>query len=141
MKKIPLVLAVMILGTVWAHAQSYTEIVWTQIQNSYESASDDGYSMKNYIIGAIDEDEENTWTFYLQGGTEYLFRGFCDEDCNDLDLYLRDDDGDEIDSDIEDDDFPIIYFTPYTSGRYQIEVSMYACEVEPCYWGLAIFEQ
>ena len=55
--------------------------------------------------------------------------------------YLYDNDGDEIDSDIEDDDFPLIYFTPRTTGRYQIEVSMYACEVEPCYWGLAIFEQ
>ncbi len=141
MKKTLLVLFAMILGTTITYAQSYTEIVWTQIQNSFDSASDDGYGMKNYIIGAINEDEDNTWTFYLESGTDYLFRGFCDEDCNDLDLYLYDADGDELDSDIEDDDFPIIYFTPYRTGRYQIEVSMYACEVEPCYWGLAIFQQ
>lgn len=141
MKKTILVLFTIILGTSVSYAQSYTEVVWNQIQNSFDSASDDGYGMKNYIIGAINEDEDNTWTFYLTGGTDYLFRGFCDEDCNDLDLYLYDNDGDEISSDIEDDDFPLIYFTPSRSGRYQIEVSMYACEIEPCYWGLAIFEQ
>ena len=140
MKKTMLVFFTLIIGTAFANAQSYTEIVWNQIQNSYDSASDDGYSMKNYIIGAIGEDEDNTWTFYLTAGTDYLFRGFCDEDCNDLDIYLYNSDGDEIDSDVEDDDFPLIYFTPYSTGRYQIEVSMYACEVEPCYWGLAIFD-
>jgi hypothetical protein len=131
----------MVLGTAFTNAQSYTEIVWTQIQNAYDSASDDGYTMKNYIMGAINEDEDNTWTFYLYSGVDYLFRGFCDEDCNDLDLYLYDNDGSELDSDIEDDDFPLIYFTPSRTARYKIDVSMYACEVEPCYWGLAIFEQ
>ncbi len=123
------------------YAQSYTEIVWTQIQNSFESASENGYSMKNYIIGAIDEDEDNTWTFYLNSSKDYLIRGFCDEDCNDLDLYLRDNSGEELDSDIEDDDFPLMYFSPTTSDRYQIEISMYSCSVEPCYFGLAIFEK
>jgi len=141
MKKITLVLSAMIIGSTMVHAQSYTEVVWTQIQNAFESASDDGYSMKNYIIGAINEDEDNTWTFYFNRGTDYFIRGFCDEDCNDLDIYLHDMDGDELDSDVEDDDFPLIYFSPYSSGRYHIEVSMYACEVEPCYWGLAIFEK
>jgi hypothetical protein len=123
------------------YAQSYTEIVWTQIQNSFESASSDGYAMKNYIIGAIGEDEDNTWTFYLDSSKEYLIRGFCDEDCNDLDLYLRDNTGEELDSDIEDDDFPLMYFSPTSSDRYQIEISMYSCSVEPCYFGLAIFEK
>lgn len=123
------------------YAQSYTEIVWTQIQNSFESASSDGYAMKNYIIGAIGEDEDNTWTFYLDSSKEYLIRGFCDEDCNDLDLYLRDNSGEELDSDIEDDDFPLMYFSPTSSDRFQIEISMYSCSVEPCYFGLAIFEK
>ena len=138
MKKSTFMLLAMILGSTSKNAKSYTEIVWTQIQNAYESAAESGYTMKNYIIGATNEDEENTWSFYLQAGTEYFIRGFCDEDCNDLDLYLKDSNGDGIDSDIDDDDFPLIYFSPSRSGQYNIEVSMYACAIEPCYWGLAL---
>ncbi len=124
-----------------AFAQSYTEVVWSQIQNSWENASDDGYSMKNYIIGAIKEDEENIWTFYFDANSKYLIRGFCDEDCNDLDLYLFDSDEIEIDSDVEEDDYPIVYFTPTSTGYYKVEISMFTCDADPCYWGLAIFEQ
>ena len=141
MKNLTLVFCLILIGSVATYAQSYTETVWNQIQNSYESASDDGYSMKNYVIGAIDENEDNTWTFYFNSGTDYLLRGFCDEDCNDLDLYLYDSESNEIDSDIEDDDFPLIYFSPEKPGRYKIEISMFSCEVEPGYWGLAMFEQ
>ncbi|MBO6534634.1 MAG: hypothetical protein JJ966_00340 [Balneolaceae bacterium] len=141
MKNLLATIFLSILFVVPSYAQSYTEIVWTQIQNSFESASSDGYAMKNYIIGAIGEDEDNTWTFYLDSSKEYLIRGFCDEDCNDLDLYLRDNSGEELDSDIEDDDFPLMYFSPTSSNRYQIEISMYSCSVEPCYFGLAIFEK
>lgn len=124
-----------------ALAQSYTEIVWDQIQRAYSDAADDGYTMKNYIIGATEEDEENTWTFYLNSAYDYRFEGFCDEDCDDLDLYLYDIDGEMIESDTEDDDFPIIYFSPASSGSFQVEISMYSCAVDPCYWGLAIFQQ
>ena len=59
MKNLTLVFCLILIGSVATYAQSYTETVWNQIQNSYESASDDGYSMKNYVIGAIDEDEDN----------------------------------------------------------------------------------
>ncbi len=134
-------LGILCFGGLSLQAQSYTEIVWDQIQDAYYDASEDGYTMKNYIIGAIDEDEDNSWTFYLSSDYEYRFEGFCDEDCDDLDLYLYDDDGDELDSDTLEDDFPIIYFSPRRSGRYEIEVSMYSCTVEPCYWGLAIFQK
>lgn len=122
-------------------AQSYTEIVWTQIQNAYAENSDNGYSVQNYIVGKISEEDDNTWSFYLSSSKEYLIEGFCDVDCNDLDLYLSDSDGNQLDSDTEVDDFPVIYYEPDVTGRYLIKVSMYACEVEPCYFGLAIFEK
>lgn len=141
MKKYVLSIALLLLSVSYVNAQSYTDIVWDQIQEAYDDASDDGYTVKNYIVGAIDEDEDNSWTFYLDSSLEYRFEAFCDEDCDDLDLYLYDDDGDELDSDELEDDYPIIYFSPRYSGRYEIEISMYSCSVEPCYWGLAIFEK
>lgn len=141
MKKTLGLLVFLLFGAASLQAQSYTDIVWDQIQDAFNDASEDGFSMKNYIVGAIDEDEENTWTFYLNSSYEYRIEGFCDEDCDDLDLYLYDEDGDELDNDTLEDDFPIINFSPSISGRYQINISMFSCSVEPCYWGLAIFQK
>ncbi len=141
MKKNLLILLFLMISSSSVFAQSYTETVWRQIQNAYEENIDEGYSVSNYIIGKISDDDDNTWTFYLSSNKDYLIEGFCDEDCDDLDLYLTDSDGDELDKDIEEDDFPLMYFSPNKTARYSIKVSMYSCEVEPCYFGLAIFEK
>ncbi|MBO6525117.1 MAG: hypothetical protein JJ971_14910 [Balneolaceae bacterium] len=142
--KIKQLYLVAFLITVFAiptQAQSYTEVVWKQIQNSYEENAEMGYVVKNYIIGMIQESDDNTWSFYLDSSKEYLFEGFCDEDCEDLDLYLYNDEGTELDKDVEEDDFPLFFFEPERSGHYKVNVTMYSCSVEPCYFGLAIFEK
>ncbi len=139
--KICLACCLIALSTISARAQSYTEVVWSQIQDSYEENAEMGYTVKNYIIGMIQESDDNTWSFYLDSSKEYLFEGFCDEDCEDLDMYLYNDEGTEIDKDIEEDDYPLFFFEPNESGRYKVKVTMYSCSVEPCYFGLAIFEK
>lgn len=141
MKKLLLTLLITMFSGAAIYAQSYTEIVWKQIQNAYDENVDEGYTVKNYIIGTISEEDDDTWTFYLPRNNEYLIEAFCDEDCDDLDLYLNDSEGNQIDSDTAEDDYPIIFFEPTKSDRYQIKVSMYSCTVEPCYFGLAIFEK
>jgi hypothetical protein len=124
-----------------ASAQSYTEIVWDQIQKSYDYAAQEGFNVKNYVIGAIDEGEDNTWTFYFSSSYDYRLQAFCDEDCSDIDLYLKDEYGNAIDEDTEEDDYPVISFSPTKSGTYKIEVTMYSCSNEPCYFGLAMFRK
>ena len=141
MKKQILACCCFLMLSTASYAQSYAETVWSQIQNFYDEMSDENYTVKNYIIGTIGEDDENSWTMYLSSSDEYVFGGFCDEDCDDLDLYLYDEDGNEIDNDTEEDDFPVITFSPRESGRYKIEVAMYSCSVEPCYFGLSVLEK
>ena len=141
MKKQIFVCCCFLLLSTASYAQSYAETVWSQIQDHYEDMSDYDYSVKNYIVGMIEEDDETSWTMYFSSNYEYYLAGFCDEDCDDLDLYLYDDDGNIIESDTEEDDFPIITFSPSKSGRYKVEVSMYSCAVEPCYYGLSILEK
>lgn len=141
MKKFLLIFCLIGFAATIAPAQSYTDVVWRQIQDAYDNASDDGYSVKNYILGAIDEGEDNTWTFYLSSSWDYKIQAFCDNDCDDIDLYLKDSDGDVIDEDTLEDDYPVVFFSPYKSGTYQIDITMYSCAVEPCYFGLAIFNK
>ena len=122
-----------------AHAQSYADTVWDQLQDWYDDYSDDGYSVENYVIGKLDEDETDSWTFWLDGGNDYTIIGVCDEDCGDIDLTLLNDDDDVIDEDVLEDNYPIVSVSPRRDAAYTIDVDMYECDVEPCYFGIAIF--
>ena len=122
-----------------AQAQSYADTVWNQLQDWYDDYSDDGYSVKNYVVGTLDEDEQDSWTFYFEGGFDYKLVGVCDENCDDIDMAIYDDKGRLIDEDTLSDDYPIVSLVGARSGRYRIELDMYSCSVEPCYFGFAIF--
>lgn len=118
-------------------AQSWATTVWNQLQDRYEDASDDGYESVYYVIGRLDEGEKSTWSLYFERG-EYEVRAACDGDCGDVDLRFFSD-GDEIASDTATDDDPIMNIDVTGAGTFDVEVEMYECDVEPCYYGLGIF--
>jgi hypothetical protein len=93
----------------------------------------------DFEIGSLDAGETDSFTGDFREGWEYRIVSFCDEDCSDIDLYLHDEDGDEIDSDVSTNDVPIISCRPRRSEEYTIEVRMYECSSEPCYFGIGIF--
>jgi hypothetical protein len=124
-----------------ATAQSYAETVWTQLQAAYGSISDSGdYVLINHVIGKLSESSSSYWTFPLKAGEEYFVMAACDEDCSDVDLYVRID-GDIVASDATADDVPVVRFRAAKSGTHQIEVEMFECSNEPCFWGLSLFEK
>lgn len=122
-----------------AYAQTSTELVWEQLQDAYNDASEEGYTVKNYLIGGLESDEDASWQFHLYSGKTYQIIGVCDIDCSDIDMYLMDMDDNDLVSDDLDDDFPMLDFTPSYSGTYQIDLTMFKCEMEPCYYGIALF--
>jgi hypothetical protein len=125
-----------------SNAQSYANTVWTQLQSAYDLAVRDGdYYLQNYIIGHSQESGSDSWTFPLSGGTEYMIIAACDEDCSDVDIAVYDSDGDTVASDVSADDVPVVRVTPNRDGQYSIEIKMYECSNEPCYWGFGVFYQ
>ncbi len=122
-----------------AESQGPAGTVWTQLEAVYDWADAEGYSTRNYIIGKLDEDEKDTWTMTLYGGNDYLIIGACDGDCGDLDIALLDEYDNTVARDTETDDVPVVELSLKNQGRYQIQVTMYSCSVEPCYFGLGIF--
>lgn len=70
---------------------------------------------------------------------QYIIVGVCDQDCSDLDLFLYDHDGDAIERDVEPDAGPVVPVTP-GAGAHQVRVDMVACSVEPCVYGLQLYE-
>ena len=79
-----------------------------------------------------------TVTIDLQAGREYRLVGKCDADCSDLDFQLHDDAGALIDSDLLTDDVPVIAVSPSRAGTYRLRVTMAACSVALCGWGVTV---
>ena len=120
-------------------AQSYADLVWDQLKRAYRAAEESGFSVRNYILGKLDDDETDTWTIHLNGGNQYAIVGACDGDCQDIDLQILNASGDEVASDYSEDDLPTVAISPRSSGRYSIKVNMYKCTANPCYFGIALF--
>jgi hypothetical protein len=85
--------------------------------------------------------ENETYTLSLDSGNSYKIIAVCDGDCGDLDLVLRDNNRNLIDSDIEADDRPIVSVTPRYTGRFRLEVRMANCKVNPCRFGIVIYKE
>jgi len=140
---IPMLGAAFALATLPAvsEAQSHANLVWDQLKREYDSNQSQGFSARNYILGRMNDDASDTWSFTLTAGMTYKFWGACDGDCSDLDIELQDDNGNVLESDVLDDDNPIVEYRAKKSGTFKVKVTMASCNTNPCYWGFAIFQK
>ena len=88
---------------------------------------------------AMQPGTDHRWQVDLVGGTTYRIVGACDDDCSNLDLELIDvTTGGVVASDMLQDDFPVVDFTPQANGRYIVRLLMQACTVAPCFAGARV---
>ena len=88
-------------------------------------------------------DKERNGAYYLtelEPNTNYLIVGVCDGDCDDLDLQIDDPSGTTLDTDVEDDDAPVLEFKTGDSFYYKLLVDMVTCETDACFYGVGIFK-
>ena len=120
----------------------YANQVRSQISDATDLMRDRGFSLAfEPYYGALDEGEAAAVTATMRSGTQYLFTGFCDNDCADLDLILFDASDTEITRDEETDSYPVVAVTPPRSGTYRLVVEMYDCSIEPCRFGAAMYKR
>jgi hypothetical protein len=114
--------------------------VESQLKNAAQTLSDKGYEQTHETqIGSLHDDENDSFTLTLHAGTAYALVGVCDNDCKDIDLVLYDADGDQVDSDIQNDDVPIVQVTPKETERYRVKVIMANCQTNPCWYGVGVY--
>jgi len=133
--------ALLLLAPASLSAQSYAQQVWDQLQSHYRTIaknSSDWY-LRNYVMGKLQNRRLDSWTFAFDKGTDYIITGACDNDCQDVDIQLKDSDDHVVERDDKADDTPVISFKPKQSGRYTIEITMTQCKDDPCYFGFGIF--
>ena len=140
-----LVLSCLLLGTLFGHAQGNKEDVWTasvdrQLERVSTSLRTAGFlKATTTYADSIPAGQLQYVDVTLNAHTTYGFVGVCDQDCGDLDLYLRDDSGTLIDSDTGPDDTPTVTVTPRYTGAFRLYVKMVQCKAAPCRWGLGIY--
>jgi hypothetical protein len=126
-----------------AHAQDQWERVVRQQLEQVGSVSErNGYTMATEIYqGRLDDDATTNLTVELQRGKDYIMWGVCDQDCSDIDLIIYDSDGEQVDSDLQTDDKPLLHVIPARNGRYRIKVSMANCSANPCRYGVGLWSR
>lgn len=140
-KKVALACALMVGVAAPAIAQNeHQELVETLLDAAEVLAGENGYdSTHGRYNGALDEDEQESFTLDLEAGTSYFIVAQCDIDCSDIDMWIYDENNNLVDEDVLVDDTPIVEVTPVRSARFKIKVGMIDCASEPCYYGVGVF--
>ena len=94
-----------------------------------------GISPASRATGRLTEGGSTTGTFNVAANAAYIVIGACDEGCSDLDLVVRDSSGNDVGSDFEDDDAPMVVIPAGSGGRYTFEVQMATCSSN-CHFGV-----
>jgi hypothetical protein len=123
-----------------AQQDEWLRQVATYIHAGSEAFEQRGYRMVEDIqAGSLGESATEAFTVTLSGGSDYFFFGACDNDCSDLDLTLFDAAGNQVATDIETDDTPVVHVAPSRNGTYRVRITMASCSAEPCRYGVGIF--
>jgi hypothetical protein len=125
-------------GLAWAEDE-YIEQIVQQLTAASAQFLEAGYDVVLWEPGALEPAEVGTYTVRLNEGYTYALVGVCDVDCSDIDLAIFDGNGELVVRDVEDDDVPIIEFTVTSGGDFSLNVGMYECSAEYCYYGVALF--
>lgn len=107
-----------------------------------DTVDDDEILVGRLRSGELEEGESEEFSIRIDPDKEYMVYSSCDFDCYDLDLAIVDEDGDDIDTDYEDDDVPIISVEADESGdRLNIRIDMEGCDEDVCVWAVGVYEQ
>ena len=121
---------------------AYEEQVLDILSSVSGVALDQGYSAAGgKIVSSLRESQSEDQYLDLVGGLDYVVVAVCDVDCSDIDLRLYDPSGSEVASDTQTDDVPVLELSSVRGGRYRLEVGMYDCDTEPCYYAVGVYSR
>jgi hypothetical protein len=141
MKRFHLLLAAagILLAAAPAQAQ-LVPVIKTQLDSAAVLMGTNGFTLAQAPMGGgLAQGADETMELRLTGGTSYIIVGVCDKDCSDLDLVLVDAAGAEVDTDLEEDDVPMVMVEVPSNGTYRLSVRMATCSAAPCAYGVSVF--
>jgi len=138
---LPLIACVVLAAPAEAGAQSrWREQVNRQVETAAKILNERGYRRTHDVYdGSLKSEESEYLTLALHSGTAYAIIAVCDNDCSDIDLRIFDEDNKELDSDVENDDNPIVTLVPGHDGKFRLKVIMAKCSTSPCFYGVGVY--
>lgn len=127
-----------------ATSQDYHGQIRALLDSQHSGSYEAGYrkdSRFGDVIELIQESSAHEFSVTLYGGVTYRVVGVCDEDCTDFDLALRDGNGNDIDSDYGDDDWPLVDVTPKYTGPFVVRMFMADCNTNSCFAGARVLRR
>lgn len=122
-----------------ALAQSrWREQVNSQIDQASKILREKGFEKTDTYDGTLNNEASESLTLSLRAGRQYALVAVCDNDCSDIDLRLYDNDT-EVDSDIQNDDKPVVMVAPRGDGKFRLKIIMAKCATSPCFYGVGLF--
>lgn len=93
------------------------------------------------VLGELNDGQSGIVSIKVEPGVSYLIAGACDQDCDDLDLYLYGTEKKLLTQDDEDGDFPMVVYDGGQADEVTLRVKMYSCQLEPCSFGVGVFRE
>lgn len=127
----------------FAETDSNTALIATQMALAEAASERAGYTRSNHEreFDKLNSGETDSFNVNLRQGYKYKIIGVCDKDCKDLDFKLFDDNGNQVSSDSSADSMPIVDVSPKWSATFKLQVKMYTCTRNPCFYGLTVMRK
>jgi hypothetical protein len=120
---------------------------WVQQARRYMSTAagihiPDDYLMTRVRTGSLGDGEAIEVVVELESNTSYRFLGACDDDCGDLDMELRNSNGEVVAQDLQNDDIPLLGVRVGDGGgAYRVRLVMHNCKNNPCAWAMGTYSR
>lgn len=111
-----------------------------QLARAENVLSQEGYGRAaGPFAGGLSQRNSRRYNVTLRAGQDYRIVGVCDSRCGDIDLRVFDQNNAVIAQDLLDDRVPVVQVRPRVTGQYGIELSMYACGAQPCWYAVNVY--
>jgi hypothetical protein len=125
-----------------AQGNRWEQQVSDQLQRAVASLHGKGVGRPDVTrIGPLNTEESESFPVTLQAGVAYFISGVCDNDCTSLHLGLANTSHNDVAVDHASENFPLLRFTPPETTRYWVKVTMAACQMNPCWYGVAVYRK
>ena len=127
----------------FAETDSNIMLIAAQMALAESTSEKAGYTRSNHERGfdKLNSGETDSFRVNLRQGYQYKIMGVCDKYCKDLDFKLFDDNGNQVSSDSSADSMPIVDVAPKWSATFKLQVNMYNCTRNPCFYGLTVMRK
>jgi hypothetical protein len=106
------------------------------------AVTNDGFMLAaGPFAGALPQRMARQININLRAGQEYRFVGVCDARCTDIDLRVLDPSGQVVAEDSADDDTPIVHVRATVTGAHRVEVAMYNCAADQCWYAFNVYSR